>query len=172
MSDTNNSGDKTPTRPPSKPLSLKRPVEQGMVRQSFSHGRSKQVEVVTMKRRTIGAAPGTVAPREPAPAPPQARPSAAAPAAAPPRPGTTPTRAPSGVVLRTLSDHERDARASALADAQRRAEVAAARARLEVGEAIEQHIGLLRELAALHGFDPDRAWVLQNDGTLVEAPSR
>lgn len=38
MSDTNNPGDKTQARPPSKPLSLKRPIEQGTVRQSFSHG--------------------------------------------------------------------------------------------------------------------------------------
>ena len=57
MSDTNNPGDKTQARPPSKPLSLKRPIEQGTVRQSFSHGRTKQVVVETVKRRVIGAAP-------------------------------------------------------------------------------------------------------------------
>ena len=41
----NNSGDKTLTVPPTKTLSLKRPVEQGVVRQSFSHGRTKAVVV-------------------------------------------------------------------------------------------------------------------------------
>ncbi|WP_375275134.1 translation initiation factor IF-2 [Methylorubrum thiocyanatum] len=129
MSDTNNPGDKTQTRAPSKPLTLKRPVEQGTVRQSFSHGRSKSVVVETVKRRTIGAAPGTVAPREPVAAPPP-RPASVAPApAAPARPTG---RSASGVVLRTLSEQERDARAAALADAQRREAEARARAEAEV----------------------------------------
>ncbi|MGU3666104.1 translation initiation factor IF-2 associated domain-containing protein, partial [Methylobacterium sp. A49B] len=78
MSDTNNPGDKTLNRTSPKPLSLKRPIEAGTVRQSFSHGRSKQVVVETVKRRVIGAAPAAPA-REPAPAP---RPAPAAPAAA------------------------------------------------------------------------------------------
>ena len=78
MSDTNNTGDKQ-TRAPSKPLTLKRPIESGTVRQSFSHGRSKQVLVETVKRRTIGAAPGTVAPREPAASASPVRPAPAAP---------------------------------------------------------------------------------------------
>ncbi|CAO4143389.1 Translation initiation factor IF-2 [Methylorubrum aminovorans] len=128
MSDTNNPGDKTQTRAPSKPLTLKRPVEQGTVRQSFSHGRSKSVVVETVKRRTIGAAPGAVAPREPTAAPPP-RPASVAPApAAPARPSG---RSASGVVLRTLSEQERDARAAALADAQRREAEARARAEAE-----------------------------------------
>ena len=129
MSDTNNPGDKTQTRAPSKPLTLKRPVEQGTVRQSFSHGRSKSVVVETVKRRTIGAAPGAVAPREPVAAPPP-RPASVAPA---PSAATRPAgRSASGVVLRTLSEQERDARASALADAQRREAEARARAEAEV----------------------------------------
>ncbi|WP_287069343.1 translation initiation factor IF-2 associated domain-containing protein, partial [Methylobacterium sp.] len=65
MSDTNNPGDKTLNKAPSKPLSLKRPIESGTVRQSFSHGRSKQVVVETVKRRVIGATPGTPAPPPP-----------------------------------------------------------------------------------------------------------
>ena len=129
MSDTNNPGDKTQTRAPSKPMSLKRPVEQGTVRQSFSHGRSKSVVVETVKRRTIGAAPGTVPTREPAAAPPP-RPASVAPA---PSAATRPAgRSASGVVLRTLSEQERDARAAALADAQRREAEARARAEAEV----------------------------------------
>src|SRR6202453_1263716 len=62
MSETNNSGDKSLGAPASKPtLHLKRPVEQGTVRQSFSHGRSKAVVVEKVKRR-VG--PGEGAPRE------------------------------------------------------------------------------------------------------------
>ncbi|KQP98944.1 Translation initiation factor IF-2 [Methylorubrum extorquens] len=129
MSDTNNPGDKTQTRAPSKPLTVKRPVEQGTVRQSFSHGRSKSVVVETVKRRTIGAAPGAVAPREPVTAPPP-RPASVAPA---PTPTARPAgRSASGVVLRTLSEQERDARAAALADAQRREAEARARAEAEI----------------------------------------
>src|SRR5580692_120217 len=82
MSDTNNSGDKTlaANPPPKATLHLKsRPVEAGIVRQSFSHGRSKAVVVEKVKRRTI--APGEAhPPREPA-APPQPAPTAAVPAA-------------------------------------------------------------------------------------------
>jgi translation initiation factor IF-2 len=38
-------------------LGLRRPIETGQVRQSFSHGRSKQVTVEVRKKRVI--APGT-----------------------------------------------------------------------------------------------------------------
>src|SRR5580658_10535324 len=66
MSDTNNSGDKTLGAAPSKTLHLKRPVEQGMVRQSFSHGRSKAVVVEkVVKRRVPGSGEAPV--REAAP---------------------------------------------------------------------------------------------------------
>ncbi|WP_267358292.1 MULTISPECIES: translation initiation factor IF-2 [unclassified Methylobacterium] len=125
MSDTNNPGDKTLNRTSPKPLSVKRPIEAGTVRQSFSHGRSKQVVVETVKRRVIGAAPAAPA-REPAPAP---RPAAPAPTTPPPRPAQ---RAASGVVLRTLSEQESAARAAALADAQRREAEARRKAEAEV----------------------------------------
>jgi translation initiation factor IF-2 len=126
MSDTKNPGDKTLHMSP-KTLTLKRPVEQGVVRQSFSHGRSKAVVVETVKRRVVG--PGTTpAPKEPpqaaqpAPAPAAPAAPAARTTAAPARPAPTANTPRSGVVLRTLSDQERDARASALADARRREE--------------------------------------------------
>jgi translation initiation factor IF-2 len=159
MSETKDSGDKTLTVAP-KTLSLKRPVEQGVVRQSFSHGRSKAVVVEKVKRRAIG--PAEVTPREPAPSvslkaphapshPPApatgpgapAAPARAAQPAAPLRapqpgaPGAVPTRhAPpppltkpvvplrpqTGVVLRTLTEEERDARARALLEAREREE--------------------------------------------------
>src|SRR6185312_3538307 len=81
----------------------------GVVRQSFSHGRSKQVVVETVKRRTLGGAP---AKPEPVPEAPK---KAAAPAPRPAAPPEPPKK-PSGVVLRTLTEEERNARAHALAD--------------------------------------------------------
>ncbi|MBX9931417.1 MAG: translation initiation factor IF-2 [Methylobacterium sp.] len=144
MSDTNNPGDKTQTRPPAKPLSLKRPIEQGTVRQSFSHGRTKQVVVETVKRRVIGASPAAATPpRETIPA----APSRTAPPAAPtpPRPAQ---RAASGVVLRTLSEQERDARAAALADAQRREQEARRIAEQEAAERRAQELAEQREREA------------------------
>jgi translation initiation factor IF-2 len=55
MSETKESNDKTLSVAPRKPLSLKRTVESGHVRQSFSHGRSKSVVVEKKKKRTISA---------------------------------------------------------------------------------------------------------------------
>ncbi|RVU19310.1 translation initiation factor IF-2 associated domain-containing protein, partial [Methylobacterium oryzihabitans] len=112
MSETKNPGDKTLHAGPSKTLSTKRPIEQGVVRQSFSHGRSKSVVVETVKRRVGGASPAPAAPKEAAgSAPAQSRPS---------RPAERQGPARSGVVLRTLSDQEQSARLAALADARRR----------------------------------------------------
>jgi translation initiation factor IF-2 len=132
---TKNSGEKLSVAP-AKTLTLKRGgVEQGVVRQSFSHGRSKAVVVEKVKRR-IGPGeakpePAAVpdrgaAPRRPAAAPAPASKAAPAPAgkaaAATAAPGAATAAAPkaSGVVLRTLTDDERTARAHALAGAQLR----------------------------------------------------
>ncbi|MCK1710233.1 MULTISPECIES: translation initiation factor IF-2 [unclassified Bradyrhizobium] len=111
MVDTKTPGDKK-LSVPSKTLSLKPRVETGTVRQSFSHGRSKQVVVEKRGKRRIGDGPEPQAAEVAKPAP-------AAPAAAPrPVPKAAPPRnAGSGVVLRTLTEDERSARASALADA-------------------------------------------------------
>jgi translation initiation factor IF-2 len=108
MSETKTPGDKKLSV---SKLTLKPRTETGVVRQSFSHGRSKQVVVEVKKRRTPGAeakpeAAPAVEVKKPAPA---ARSTAAAPAAAPAAPK-------SGVVLRTLTEEERNARAHALAD--------------------------------------------------------
>jgi translation initiation factor IF-2 len=110
-----NPGEKTLKVTSTKTLTLKRGVEQGMVRQSFSHGRTKPVVVEKVKRRVIGPGEARV---ETAPA---ATPQAPAGrrlggAAAPAAPAAPPPK-PSGVVLRTLTDEERSARAHALADA-------------------------------------------------------
>ena len=97
MTDTKNPGDKT-LHVPSKTLSLKRPVEQGVVRQSFSHGRSKAVVVEKVKRRVVG--PETGKPEAPVAAAPQRTeaPRPAAPAPAPGRvaPPPPPTGRPAG----------------------------------------------------------------------------
>ncbi len=55
MSETNETDDKTSA--PKMTLSVRRTVESGHVRQSFSHGRSKSVVVEKKKRRSIGSAP-------------------------------------------------------------------------------------------------------------------
>jgi len=113
-----NPGEKTLSVAPTKTLTLKRGVEQGVVRQSFSHGRTKAVVVEKVKRRTLGGAETKVG--EIAEAAPSARRTTArgAPAAAPAAP-TAPAVAPkaSGVVLRALSDEELSRRAHALDDA-------------------------------------------------------
>jgi translation initiation factor IF-2 len=120
MNETSNSDKPTGAATPKATLHLKRPVEQGTVRQSFSHGRTKAVVVEKVKRRVLG--PGETAP-------PPAAPSAAAPAkptlslgtgkAAPARPGAPPPPK-TGVVLPTLTAEQREARARALLDARAR----------------------------------------------------
>ncbi|MGQ2904742.1 MAG: translation initiation factor IF-2 [Neoaquamicrobium sediminum] len=116
MSDTKD--DKTLSVNPKKTLTLKRPgMEQGTVRQNFSHGRTKAVVVETKKRKF--SLPGekqeapqpavTLKPRAPQPEAPQppAPPRPAAPAAPSSR---------SGMVLNELSTEEMDARRRALQD--------------------------------------------------------
>ncbi len=119
MVDTKNPGDKT-LSVPTKTLTLKPRVETGTVRQSFSHGRTKQVVVEKRGKRRIGG-DGPVTEPAAAPAPVVAKaPVAKAPLARPAAPAAP--RSNSGVVLRTLTEDERSARASALAEANVRAE--------------------------------------------------
>jgi translation initiation factor IF-2 len=130
MVETKNPGEKLSVSS-TKTLTLKRGVEQGVVRQSFSHGRTKPVVVEKVKRRVVGGETGKAA--EPAPVADRVSPrrtatavpskggatapvARAAPAAAP----SEPVVKPSGVVLRTLTEEERSARAHALADARLR----------------------------------------------------
>jgi len=115
MSETKNPGEKKLSVGK---LTLKPRTETGVVRQSFSHGRSKQVVVEKVKRRAVGG-PGEAKP-EPAPVVETKKPAPSkAPAAPAARTAAAPTEAkpkPSGVVLRTLTEEERSARAHALAD--------------------------------------------------------
>ena len=157
MTETKNTGEKTLTVAQPKTLSLKRSgVEQGMVRQSFSHGRTKAVVVEKVKRRAVG--PGEAKAGEPsAPTPP--------PGPAAPRPegrggsgrGQGAPQGghsrPSGVVLRTLTEEERSARAHALADARVREaeerkiaeEEARRRAERETAERVEREAAETRK---------------------------
>src|SRR5207253_2915794 len=122
--DTKSSGEKTLSVSPTKTLTLKPRAETGVVRQSFSHGRSKAVVVEKVRKRAVG--PGE-AKAEAAPAPERATPRRVgvvargpAPAVAPaPAPAAPPTAAPkpSGVILKSLTDEERSRRAHALGDA-------------------------------------------------------
>jgi translation initiation factor IF-2 len=106
-----------------KTLTLKRGgVEQGVVRQSFSHGRSKAVVVEKVKRRIGPPGEGKAEPVAPerSAAPRQAAAPATARAPATTSPAAVAAPKTSGVVLRTLTEEERSARAHALAGAQLR----------------------------------------------------
>src|SRR5215471_16235237 len=126
MTETKNPGEKTLTVTPTKTLTLKRSVEQGVVRQSFSHGRTKAVVVEKVKRRTVGPGDGKVAEAAPAGTPAGSVPRRGAPGGrgaavgsttgvSTAVPGVTGSK-PSGVVLRQLTEEERTARAHALAE--------------------------------------------------------
>src|SRR6478735_4780640 len=100
MADQNTPGDKK-LSVPSKTLTLKPRVETGTVRQSFPHGRTKQVVVEKRGKRRVGGDAPAEAPHA-APEPAKAAPAiaraplggrtAASPASA------APSRKPSGVV--------------------------------------------------------------------------
>jgi translation initiation factor IF-2 len=96
-------------------LNVRRTVESGHVRQSFSHGRSKSVLVEKKKRRAIGSGAAATPVEEP-----KAKTTRVAEAAAPkPQPEEAKGRRV-GVVLPQLSEEEKDARARALQDARQR----------------------------------------------------
>jgi translation initiation factor IF-2 len=107
------------------PLGLKRTVETGKVKQSFSHGRSNTVVVEVKKRRVLGRPGEAEAPKvEAAPPPPPAPEAKAAPAPAPAAP-----KAPARPVADAASRRElqekllreaEEARMTALEEARRR----------------------------------------------------
>jgi translation initiation factor IF-2 len=141
MSDTT-SKDKTLRVGGRKPLSLKRDTD--TVRQSFSGGRTKAV-VVEKKRRRV-ASPDISAPAEEAPKAESARPRAkvrrpdgegqAAPQT---------TRSRGGMVLRTLTDEEQDARKQALAEARVREAEERKQAEIEARHRAEEEARLAHE---------------------------
>src|SRR6185369_6612066 len=131
MSETNETEGKTARSGRKMTLNVRRTVESGHVRQSFSHGRSKSVLVEKKKRRSLGAGPSPQPVEEP-----KAKPA--------PRTAETPAPKPvqdeaqanrARVVLPQLSEEEKDARTRALADARQRE--AAERARAEQIAAVQ-----------------------------------
>ena len=119
---TEKAGEKKLSVTPSKTLSLKgRGVEQGVVRQSFSHGRTKAVVVEKVKSRIPTRAKADAA----TPATAGKRPAAPKAATAPPTMTTQTTPPPAakptgGMVLRSLTEEEQKARVHALNDARLR----------------------------------------------------
>src|SRR3954465_7670883 len=121
--DTKSPGEKLSVSPKTT-LTLKPRSETGVVRQSFSHGRTKAVVVEKVRSRRPGESAKAPEPA-PAAAPDRgatmrrgvvARGPAPTPAPAP-DPSPAPQSKPSGVVLRTLTAEERSRRAHALGDA-------------------------------------------------------
>ncbi|MBN9488006.1 MAG: translation initiation factor IF-2 [Alphaproteobacteria bacterium] len=136
------------TSKPTKPLSLSTTTRSGaaagksdatQVKQKFSHGRTRAVTVEVKKQAKRPAGTGSA----PAPTPPATPPAATPPPAAPAAPGRTlklgggaasqrplQTRPDGGrgIVLKTLTEEEKEARARALVGANRDAEVARQRA--------------------------------------------
>jgi translation initiation factor IF-2 len=155
---------------PSKTLSVKRP-ETGVVRQAFSHGRSKAV-VVEIKRPTV-VRPGA-----------KAEPGKPAPAAEAPKPETQKTEAPAappqqsrpakpapvqpkqgGMVLRTLTEGEKEARMRALKDARVAEEEERRRAQEEAKRRAEEdeRLSKEREAAAKRKLEEDSRRVIEDE---------
>ena len=110
MSETNDQ-DTAKTRLSLRPagrLELGRTVDAGSVRQSFSHGRSKVVQVeVRKKRAPVGAPGGPAAPATPASSAPTGR-------------GGTQEQRTAAPAPRALTAHEQAARQRVLQEAQKR----------------------------------------------------
>ncbi|WP_455156120.1 translation initiation factor IF-2 [Sphingomonas zeae] len=131
MSETDNDKPKLGMR---QPLGLKRTVETGKVKQSFSHGRSNTVIVETKRRRVLGppgGAPDTAAPA-PTPAPATAAPAAAPVAPSRPVPSNETAQERQARLLREAEEQrlamQEEARRRADAERQQRAEDDRARA--------------------------------------------
>ncbi|HET9573068.1 MAG TPA: translation initiation factor IF-2 [Methyloceanibacter sp.] len=131
MSETNETEGKAARGGSKMTLNVRRTVESGHVRQSFSHGRSKSVLVEKKKRRAIGSSPAPQPVEDVTPKP-QPRVVAETPKKAQAEEALQPR--PKGQVLRQLSDEEKDARSRALKDARQRD---AERARAEQAAVLE-----------------------------------
>jgi translation initiation factor IF-2 len=140
MSETNDTARVRPSG--GKTLSLKK-TETSTVKQSFSHGRSKAVVVEKKRARVappVGGKPVTATPeRHAAPALETHAPEPAAPSRDPHRPG---------VVLRQLTDEEKEARSRAIADARVHEEEARKRAEEDAKHRAVEEGRLAKERAA------------------------
>ncbi len=136
MSESNDTEDRS-AGAGGKTLSMRRGVEQGRVKQNFSHGRSKTVVVETKRRRTI-TAPGA------APSPIESKVKPASQAAPKPAPAA-PAEEPAQPAASKLSDSEKEARAKALAGARLREADDAEAARQEAERLAEVDAQRLKE---------------------------
>ncbi len=138
-----------------KKLELKKTVDGGQVRQSFSHGRSKTVTVEIKKKRSVGrdaagAANLTVSQEEAkAPPPKEAPPAAEEVVEVLETPQTVEDQDASarsaGIVLRDLTEDEKEARARALEGAKRADSEARQRAEVEATRRAEEQAKLQAE---------------------------
>ncbi|MBV9570908.1 MAG: translation initiation factor IF-2 [Alphaproteobacteria bacterium] len=137
MSETNDAS--RTARPAGKTLSLKK-TETSTVKQSFSHGRSKAVVVEKKRARvTPSPAPKPASERHP---PPELETRAPEPVAQ----ARDPHRA--GVVLRQLTDEEKEARSRAIADARVHEEEARKRAEEDAKHRAVEEVRLAKERVA------------------------
>ncbi|MEZ5828432.1 MAG: translation initiation factor IF-2 [Hyphomicrobiales bacterium] len=171
MSETNETEGKTRGRKMT--LNVRRTVESGHVRQSFSHGRSKSVLVEKKKRRSIGGGGAATAQPVEEPKPKQKAEAKVAEAPKPKPEEAQPRR--SGVVLKQLSEEEKDARAKALVTAkQREAEEREKAKETEVLEAVaeEQRAKEREEAEARKREEAERQEVEQKARTKGEETAR
>lgn len=150
MSKSTETGDRKLKASGGKTLSLKRTVESGHVRQNFSHGRSKSVVVEKKRRRTLKPGAGDIQQQEEAPTPEpvkQAAPAVkpAAKAKPPVKPAAEKPR--SGVVLRTLTEEEKQARGRALSQARVREDEERRQAEIDAKQRTEEDVRRDRERA-------------------------
>lgn len=129
MTDTKDTGGKTLHVGGTKTLSIKRPADSGTVRQSFSHGRTKVVEVEKKRARIVTPGPAGKAPEGAAP-----KPAAKTPAT---NPNMTPAQAAAVKAALAQAEADEAAReeaareAAAQAEARRLQEEEAAKSRAE-----------------------------------------
>ncbi len=116
MSETKETDHKTAGSRKTMSLNVKRTVEQGHIRQNFSHGRSKSVLVETKRKRAVTSSPLAEEPQQPKPAAPKPEHRAFQ------KPENSPDKRQQKV-LRQLSAGEVDARARALIEARKREDV-------------------------------------------------
>ncbi len=112
-------------------LELKKTIESGQVKQSFSHGRSKTVTVEVKRKRTFAAGAGGAMKEVRTPLPLMEPETPAEPVEAPAEDTVAAPKRPQ----RTLTEGERAARTRAIEEAQRAAEAVAARAESVIPEA-------------------------------------
>ena len=152
--------EKTDEQKTGKTLSLKRTVDSGQVRQNFSHGRTKSVQVERKRKRMV--APGNVA------APSSATPSATEPVE---------TKAPEGKEqtsennLGGLSRQEQAARQAAVAEAKVRAAEEAIREKEEAEKRALEEAESLKEEAKRKLESPDIADIPVTPVETTEAPA-